>query len=150
MKVILIEDVKGVGKKGELLDASDGHARNYLLPKKLAVEASKENMNKFEQQKKNEENKRRKELADANETAEKLSKINVRIGVKSGENGKLFGSVTSKEIAQALEEQTGLKIDKKKINLVDPIKTTGQKTVEIKLHTDVAANLIIDIYARND
>lgn len=145
MKVILLEDVKGVGKKGELINASDGHARNFLLPKKLAVEANAANLNELAQQKKSEENKRAKELEEAKTLAASIEEKDITIPVKIGENGKLFGSVTNKEIEAALAAQTGLSIDRKKISLLEPIKTVGEKKVAIKLHPKVSASLRVNI-----
>lgn len=145
MNVILLEDIKGVGKKGQMINASDGHARNFLLPKKLAVEATKSNLNELEAKKKSEESKKQRELESAQALGKDISEKVIKIPVKTGDNGKLFGSVTNKEIASALEEQTGLQIDKKKIMVVDPIKTTGEKTVDIKLHPKVTARLTVYI-----
>lgn len=145
MKVILLEDIKGVGKKGQLLDASDGHARNYLIPRKLAVEATKANMNQLEAKRRSDEKKRRDDLIAAQELQKLLETKSIKISVKSGESGKLFGSVTNKEIAQAFEEQTEFKIDRKKILLEDPIKTKGVHSVSLKLHPEVTAKLTIEI-----
>lgn len=145
MKVILLEDIKGVGKKGQLLNASDGHARNYLIPKKLAVEATKGNLNELEKKEKSELAKKQKEKEEAIELGKQLEQKPIKIHVKTGENGKLFGSVTNKEIAQALEEQTGIKIDKKKIILEETIKNIGTKTIEVKLHPNVTSKLNVEI-----
>ncbi|MCL2853566.1 MAG: 50S ribosomal protein L9 [Defluviitaleaceae bacterium] len=145
MKVILLEDIKGVGKKGELINASDGHARNYLLPRKLAVEATKANLNELETKRKAQERRNQQELEAAMELAKKIESQPIEIKVKMGENGKLFGSVTSKEIADELKAQRGLDIDKKKISLSEPIKTSGEKTADVKLHTKVVAKLGINI-----
>jgi len=147
MKVILLQDVKGTGKKGEIINASDGHARNYLLPRKMAVEANKTNMAQLEQQQKAVERKRQQELLKAQELAKELSEKKIIIGVKVGENGKLFGSVTNKEIAVAFLEQEGIEIDKKKIILDEPIKSAGEKAVEIKLHSQVTATVTIIVKA---
>jgi len=147
MKVILLQDVKGTGKKGEIINASDGHARNYLLPRKMAVEANKTNMAQLEQQQKAVERKRQQELLKAQELAKELSEKKIVIGVKVGENGKLFGSVTNKEIAVAFLEQEGIEIDKKKIILDEPIKSAGEKAVEIKLHSQVTATVTIIVKA---
>ena len=122
MKVILLEDVKSVGKKGQVVNASEGYAKNFLFPKKLAVEANNVNMNELNLKNKAEERRKAQELEDAKDLAEKLEKIVVKIPVKTGEGGKLFGSVTNKEIAQAIEKNEGLKVDKKKIVLNDQIK----------------------------
>ena len=145
MKIILLEDVKGVGKKGQTINASDGYARNFILPKKLGVEATPANMNTLKLQQKAEEKRKAEELAHARAAAEKLENLTVNIAVKTGEGGKLFGSVTNKEIAAALEKQHGLKIDKKKIVLADQIKMVGERHVEVKLHPQVTAELKVKI-----
>ena len=145
MKVILLQDVKGTGKKGDLIDASDGHANNFLLPRKLAVEATKAHMSELENKKKAEEARRQRELLDAQELAKKLTDKPVRVSVKAGENGKVFGSVTSKEIAAAIEEQLGLAIDKKRIVVEEAIKILGEKKVDIKLHSQVTAKVTLEI-----
>lgn len=145
MKVILLEDVKNVGKKGQLVNASDGYARNFLFPKKLALEATKSNMNDLELKKKAEEKKNQQELEEAKELAKQMEAKEVIVSVKTGENGKTFGSVTNKEIAEALEKQTGLKIDKKKIVLEEPIKMVGSKTVIVKIHSQVNAEVSVKI-----
>lgn len=145
MKIILLEDVKGVGKKGQTINASDGYARNFILPKKLGVEATPANMNTLKLQQKAEEKRKAEELAEARAAAEKLENLTVNIAVKTGEGGKLFGSVTNKEISAALEKQHGLKIDKKKIVLADQIKMVGERHVEVKLHPQVTAELKVKI-----
>ena len=145
IKIILLEDVKGVGKKGQTINASDGYARNFILTKKLGVEATPANMNTLKLQQKAEEKRKAEELAQARAAAEKLENITVNIAVKTGEGGKLFGSVTNKEIAAALEKQHGLKIDKKKIVLADQIKMVGERHVEVKLHPQVTAELKVKI-----
>jgi large subunit ribosomal protein L9 len=145
MKVILLEDIKGVGKKGQLLNASDGHARNYLLPKKLAVEATKANMNELEAKEKSLASKNRRDFEKAQKLSDRLKEKAVVISVKAGDTGKLYGSVTSREIAAALSEQTGIVIDKKKIVLPDTIKSTGEKQVSVKLHADVVAEITVDV-----
>ena len=145
MKVILLEDIKGVGKKGQMINTSDGHARNFLIPRKLGVEATDANIKNMEQQKKNEEKKRQQELEEAQALKKSLETKNIKIAVKSGEGGRIFGSVTSKEIAQAFAEQTGVQIDRKKILLNDPIKTKGSHQVDLRLHPDVVAKLNIEI-----
>lgn len=145
MKIILLEDVKGVGKKGQTINASDGYARNFILPKKLGVEATPANMNTLKLQQKAEEKRKAEELAQARAAAEKLENLTVNIAVKTGEGGKLFGSVTNKEISAALEKQHGLKIDKKKIVLADQIKMVGERHVEVKLHPQVTAELKVKI-----
>jgi len=144
MKVILLEDVKGVGKKGQIINAADGHARNYLLPRKLAVEATDHNLRELEDKKKAVENRKRKEYLEALELKKKLESIGITVRVKTGGSGKLFGSVTNKEVAEALALQ-GMAIDKKRITVPEPIKTLGEKTVEIKLYTDVTANVKVNV-----
>ena len=145
MKVILLEDVKGTGKKGQIVNASDGYANNFLFPKKLAVAATNDNLNSIKLQKKAEDKRKAEELAAAKELAEKLTNKDIKISVKTGDNGKLFGSVTNKEIAAATEQQTGLVIDKKKIVLNDQIKMVGTRHVNIKLHPEVTAEVKVII-----
>ena len=145
MKVILLDNIKGVGKKDEIINASDGYARNYLFPKKLAVEATKENLGKLES--KNEANKFKKqnEKNDAIEVANKLKELVLTIKVKAGENGKIFGGVTSKEISENLKEQYKIEIDKKKIEVKETIKNIGRFTINIKLYEGVNAKLTVNI-----
>lgn len=145
MKVILLEDVKSVGKKGQLVNASDGYAKNFLFPKKLAVEATKSNLNDFELKRKSNERKAKQELEEAEQLGEKIKKIVLVIKVKTGENGKLFGSVTNKEIAEELEKQAKIKIDKKKISLNEAIKMVGTRTVNVKLHPKVTVEMTVKI-----
>lgn len=147
MKVILLSDIKGVGKKDQVIEASDGYARNYLFPKKLAVEATKENLGKLES--KNEANKFKKqnEKNDAIEVANKLKELVLTIKVKAGENGKIFGGVTSKEISENLKEQYKIEIDKKKIEVKETIKNIGRFTINIKLYEGVNAKLTVNIIA---
>ena len=145
MKVILLEDVKSVGKKGELVNASDGYAKNFLFPKKLAVEATKSNLNDFELKQKAEAKRKKEELEQAQNMAKELENKTVTVKVKTGENGKLFGSVTNKEVAEEIVKQTGMEIDKKKVSIVDPIKMVGERTAVIKLHPKVSAEITIKI-----
>jgi len=145
MKVILLEDIKGVGKKGSVYNAAEGYARNFLLPRKLAVEANKANMNELELKRRAERGKARKDLEDAERTGKLLGDIAVTVAVKAGEKGRLFGSVTNREIAQALYEQHGIAVDKKKIILNEAIKTTGVTFVDVKLHANVTAKLSVDV-----
>ncbi|MEA5084195.1 MAG: 50S ribosomal protein L9 [Lachnospiraceae bacterium] len=145
MKVILLEDVKSVGKKGDIVNASEGYAKNFLIPRKLGVEANASNLNDIKLKKQSEDKRKAEELAAAKELKAKLEEKTVKIPVKTGENGKLFGSVTNKEIAVALEEQAGIKVDKKKIVLDDQIKMVGEKTVVIKIHPQVSAELKVAI-----
>lgn len=145
MKVILLEDIKGVGKKDDIINASDGHARNYLFPKNLAVEATKSNMNRLENVKKAEKQRQDELLQEARTMEEKLKNVTVKIPVKMGKNGKIFGSVTSKEIASALTEQNDIQIDKKKIVISDPIKSVGTVKMDVRLHPKVTAKLSVQI-----
>jgi large subunit ribosomal protein L9 len=144
MKVILTADVKGVGKKGDVINASDGHARNFLFPKKLAMEATASNLADIEKKQKAAEAARILAIENARAEAAKLAELKIRIPVKTGANGKLFGSVTNKEIAEEFAK-LGANIDKKKISLDEPIKTLGQKTVIVKLHQDVSVKLEIEV-----
>ena len=141
MKVILLEDVKALGKKGEIVNVSDGYARNCILPKKLGLEATSKNLNDLKLQKANEAKVAQEQLDDAKSLAGKLEASKVELAIKIGEGGRAFGSVSSKEIAAAAKEQLGYDIDKKKIQLKDAIKTLGTHTVPIKLHPKVVANL---------
>lgn len=145
MKLILLEDVKSVGKKGDLVNASEGYAKNFLLPRKLAVEATKANLNEYELKQKADAKRRQEELEKAQETAAALKDKVVTIKVKTGGNGKLFGSVTNKEVADAIVEQTKLDIDKKKVSIGDPIKMVGERTAAVKLHPKVSAEVTIKI-----
>ena len=145
MKVILKADIKGVGKKNEVINASDGYARNFLFPKNLAVEANTENMSKLKAKQDSVKYQKDKEKEEAINIKEKLSKILVKIKVKTGENGKIFGGVSSKDVAQELSKNYGIEIDKKKIDLKETIKTLGVHNVEIKLFEGVVGNLKIDV-----
>ena len=144
-KVILKQDIKGVGRKNEVINASDGYARNFLFPKNLAVEANTENINKLNMQNEAKQYKKDVEKEQAKEIAKKLETITVQIKVQAGENGKIFGSVSAKEITESLENQYKIKIDKKKVELKEAIKTTGQKTVEVKLYEGVIGKVKIDV-----
>ena len=145
MKVILLQDIKGVGKKDEVINASDGYARNFLLPKKMGVEANAENMGKLKAKQDSNQYKKSVEKEKAEKIAEKLKNITLKISVKSGENQKIFGSITSKEIAENLKEQYKIEIDKKKIDLKEPIKVLGVRTVSIKLFEGVVATLKVQV-----
>jgi large subunit ribosomal protein L9 len=140
MKVILLQTVKKVGKQGEIIEVSEGYARNFLIPKGYAVEASKGNLKTLEDQKQAEKRKKEKELKEAQEYGEKISKLKLEIVTKAGEGGKLFGSVTSKEIASLLEKK-GIKVDKRKIELPEPIKSLGEYNITIKLHPEVTTTV---------
>ena len=145
MKVILLEDVKGTGKKGQVIETSDGHARNFLIPRKLGIEASKANLSDLEHKQKAQETKRLHELEAAREMAKTLGEKSIRVAVKAGVSGKIFGSVTNKEIAQAFISQYGQELDHKKIVMDEPIKTLGDHQVQIKLHAQVAAKVTVHV-----
>ncbi len=141
MKVILLQDVKALGKKGEIVNVNDGYARNFILPKKLGLEATGKNLNDLKLQKANEEKVAQQILDEAKELAKKLEAGKVELAIKIGEGGRAFGSVSSKEIAVAVNDQMGYDIDKKKIQLKDAIKALGTHTVPVKLHPKVTAEL---------
>ena len=145
MKVILKADIKGVGKKDEVISASDGYARNFLFPKNLAVEANAENMSKLKAKKDSNAYKKSQEKEEAKKIAEKLSKILLKIPVKAGENGKIFGGVSAKDISEAFEKQHNIKIDKKKVDLKETIKTLGIHIVSIKLFEGVVGKIKVDV-----
>lgn len=148
MKVIFNEDVKGQGKKGELKEVSSGYARNYLLPRKLATEATADNLNAFKLKEKAKAAQIAKEKAQAAEYAEKLSAVQVTIRAKAGANGKLFGAVTSQEISEALKEQFGMDIEKNKIVQPEPIKAYGSYTVKVKLGYEISGNVNLLVVER--
>ena len=148
MKVILLDNIKGVGKKDEIINASDGYARNFLLPKKLAVEANSANMSKLKAKQDSNQYRKNVEKEDAQKVAEKLKGILLKISVKAGENGKIFGSITSKEIAENLKTQYQIEVDKNKIELKEPIKTLGSFTVQIRLYEGVIGNLKIQMISQ--
>ena len=141
MKVILLEDVQALGKKGQIVNINDGYARNFVLPKKLGVEATPKNLNDLKLQNANKERLAQEALDAAKELAAKLEAGKVVLSIKTGEGGKAFGSVSSKEIATEVKNQMGYEIDKKKIQLKDAIKTLGTHTVPVKLHAKVTAEL---------
>ena len=141
MKVILLEDVKSLGKKGQLVDVSDGYARNFILAKKLGLEATPKNLNDLKLKKAHEDKLAAQRLQEAKEFAAKLEGLQVTVKIKAGEGGKLFGSVSSKEIAEAAKEQLGLDIDKKKLVLQKQIKAIGTTSVAVKLHPQVTGEL---------
>lgn len=149
MKVILKQDIKGVGKKDQIINAADGYARNFLFPKNLAVPADSGNMNNLQAKKESAAFKKGENLKEAKEIAEKMKKITVKISVKAGENGKLFGAVTAKEISEALKKDFGIEVDKKKIVLSESIKNAGVTNVEIKLNEGVVAKVAVMIIPKN-
>ncbi len=141
MKVILMQDDKTLGKKGDIVNAKEGYARNFLFPKKIAVEATPANMKVLENQKKLQAEKEQEILDEAKKLEEEIMKITLVIKTKAGENGKLFGSITTKEIAELLKETHNIEIDKRKLELDDSIKALGNYTVKAKLHSKVTAKL---------
>ena len=154
MKVILKADIKGVGKKDEVINASDGYARNFLFPKKLAVEATPDNLKKLKDKKDSEAHKKELDKQKAKEIAEIINKLELNLKVKAGENGKIFGGITAKEISEelmqetfysAIKKQSNIEVDKKKVALTETIKTLGRFSVDIKLYEGIIAKLTIDI-----
>ena len=145
MKVILKENIKGVGKKDEIINASDGYARNFLFPKNLAVEANASNLAKLQSKKDSENFKKNQEKEEALKLAEKMGKVRLHFTVKTGENGKVFGGVSSKEIAEKLEKEYNFKVDKKKIELKETIKTLGITKVSVKLYEGVVAVVNVEV-----
>lgn len=141
MKVILLENIKGVGKKDEIINASDGYARNFLFPRKLAIEANKGNLGNLKAKQDSNQYRRDQEKENAEKIAEKLEDVVLKVKVKAGENGKIFGGVTAKEISENIKEQYNIEIDKKKIVLKETIKTLGTTTVDVKLFEGVVAKL---------
>jgi large subunit ribosomal protein L9 len=145
MKVILLQDVKSLGKKGQIVDVNDGYARNFVLPKKLGLEASPKNLNDLKLKKQHDDKVAAENLAAAKELAAKLKEASVTTQMKVGEGGKTFGSVSSKEIAEACKAQLGIEVDKKKIQIKDPIKALGSYIVGVKLHPEVTAELTVKV-----
>ena len=145
MEVVLLEDVEALGKKGQIVKVNDGYARNFILPKKLGVEATPKNLNDLKLQKANAAKVAAEQLAAAKELAEKLADLSVTVSIKAGEGGRAFGSVSGKEIAQAAKEQLNMEIDKKKLVLPEPLKTFGTHQVSIKLHKDVTGTLAVKV-----
>ena len=145
MKVILIEDVKSLGKKGQLVDVNDGYARNFILAKKLGLEATPKNLNDLKLKKANDEKVAKEIYEEAKAFGERLKEMEINVTIKTGEGGKIFGSVSSKEIAEAAKAQLGIELDKKKMVLPSPIKTLGTTLVPIKLHPKVTAEVKVKI-----
>ena len=145
MKVILLDNIKGVGKKDEVINASDGYARNFLFPKKLAVEANNENMNKLKAKKQSEQYKKDVEKENAQSISKQLNDIILTIKVKAGDNGKIFGGVTSKDISEELKKQYNIDVEKKKIVLAENIKNIGSLDINVKLYEGVVGKLKVKI-----
>ncbi len=145
MKVILLQDVRGKGKKGQMLEVSDGYARNYMLPRKMAIEATADAVNTMRMNDKATQERIAREKAEAMETAKKLREMTVTVTAKGGGNGRLFGSITNQEIADALKAKTGIALDKRKIVIADAIKNVGTYTVTCKLGYEITAPLTVKI-----
>ncbi len=145
MKVILQQDVKGTGKKGEIKEVSDGYARNFLFKKKLAIPADNTNIKELNEKNKSLELKAQKEYEKALELSKKMQELNIEIYSKSGEGGRLFGSITAKEIAEQIKKQHNIDVDKRKINLDEPIRVLGSTNVEIKIHKKVTTKMRVDV-----
>lgn len=145
MEVILLEDVKSLGKKGEIVKVSDGYARNYVLPKKLGVEANAKNRNELKQQQAKEARRQQEILEEAKALKAKIEEKPVTVSIRAGEGGRIFGSVSTKEISAAAAAQLGFDVDKKKMQLSDPIKALGNYIVPVKLHKDVTAELTVRV-----
>lgn len=145
MKVILTQDVKAQGKKGQLIEVSDGYARNFLFPKKLAIEANAQAMNELKNRESSEKHKIEVETAQAKEMAQKLAKIKLVIKTSCADDGRLYGAITSKDLSEHLKKSNALLIDKRKINLDKPIKTCGDYVVDVKLYTEIIGKLSVSI-----
>lgn len=145
MKVIFLKDVKGKGKKGEIKNVADGYAHNFLIKQGLAIEANNANVSTLDAQKKKEEKQAAEELAEAKKLKETIEKITVELSAKAGEGGRLFGSITTKQIAEELQKKHGIKIDKRKMELTDAIRTLGHTKVPVKLHPEVLATLTVSV-----
>ena len=145
MEVVLLEDVKALGKKGQIVKVNDGYARNFILPKKLGIEATSKNLNDLKLQKANADKIAAEQLQAAKDLAADLAEKSITLSIKAGEGGKAFGSVSSKEIKKAIQDQLGMEIDKKKLVLPEPLKTFGTHEVPIKLHRDVTGKLAVKV-----
>ena len=145
MKVILLTDIKGVGKKDQIINASDGYARNFLFPKKMAVEANKENMSKLQARENSKQYKKDQDKEKAKQIANQLSNLMIKVKVKVGENGKIFGGVSSKEIVEILKKEHQIDIDKKKVELKETIKVLGITIVKIKLYEGIYGKVKVDV-----
>lgn len=148
MKVILLEDVKSLGKKGEIVNVNDGYARNFILPKKLGLEATSKNLNDLKLQKQNDEKVAQQKLDAAKALAEEIKEKSITVKIQAGVEGRVFGSISSKEIALEAKKQLNMDIDKKKIIIPDAIKSLGTYNVNIKLHKDVMATLAVKVEAK--
>lgn len=149
MKVILLQDIKGTGKKDQIVEASDGYARNYLIPRKLAKEATAEAMNAIEKAKSADKHREDVKRAEAEAKARELKGKVIQLSVRGGENGKLYGAVTNDQIASALKEQHGVEVDKRKLELEEPVKTAGQTTVTLKLMGGISTRMLLNVKVVN-
>ena len=145
MKVILLQEVKKLGKKGEIMEVAEGYARNFLLPKKLAAPATADTLNQLQQQKSAAADRQKRLLEEAKLLAAQLGQIEVKVKAKAGEGGKLFGAVTTKDIADAAKIQHGVELDRRKMEITDPIKNLGQTTVVMKIHPEVTAEIKVQV-----
>lgn len=145
MDIVLLEDVKALGKKGQIVKVNDGYARNFILPKKLGIEATSKNLNDLKLQKANEARLAAEQLEAAKALAEQIAKTSITLSIRAGEGGRAFGSVSGKEISSAISSQLNLDIDKKKLVLPEPLKTFGSHEVPVKLHKDVTAKLMVKV-----
>lgn len=145
MKVILLQEVKKLGKKGEIMEVAEGYARNFLLPKKLAAPATADTLNQLQQQKSAAADRQKRQLEEAKLLAAQLGQIEVKVKAKAGEGGKLFGAVTTKDIADAAKIQHGVELDRRKMEITDPIKNFGQTSVVMKIHPEVTAEIKVQV-----
>ena len=145
MKVILLKDIKGTGKKGDVKEVSDGYARNFLFPKKLAVQAGTTEVKELNEKKKSQEIKKQKEYEAAVELGKKMEEMNVTLYSKAGDGGRLFGSITSKDVAAQIKKEHGIEVDKRKVMLDEPIRTLGSRFVEVKIHQKVVTKIRVDV-----
>ncbi|HEY8394126.1 MAG TPA: 50S ribosomal protein L9 [Thermaerobacter sp.] len=149
MKVVLIQDVKGLGRKGEIKEVADGYARNYLLPRGLAREATREVLNELRQQEAARERKARQELEQARQLAQRLEGQRVTVAARAGENGRLFGSVTSSDIVAAIARDFGVRIDRRRVELDEPLRQLGSYPVTLRLHPEVACRVTVEVVAED-
>lgn len=145
MEVILLEDVKTLGKKGDIVKVNDGYGRNFILPKKLGVEATAKSLNELKQQKATEAHRQQELLEEAQAFGKQLSELYVQVKIKTGDNGRVFGSISTKEIAAALKEQHGIELDKKKMQLAEAIRSVGMHSVPVRLHPKVMSELKVKV-----
>ena len=145
MKVVLLQDVKKLGKKGDILEVAEGYARNFLMPQKFAAQATKDTLNQLQQQKSATADRQKRQLEEAKLLASQLAAIEVKVVAKAGEGGRLFGAITTKDIADAAKAQHGVELDRRKMEFTDPIKNLGGATVVIKVHPEVTAEIKIKV-----